>query len=64
MMNKIPLNIEDTSVEIYARIVKSEAQKYGCDVVIDFSDQNRNFFFKDKDDCNSHILADVKDIFI
>jgi hypothetical protein len=63
-MNKIPLNIEDTSVEIFARIVKSEANKYGCDVEVDFSDENRDFFFKDEDECNSHIVADVRDIFV
>ncbi len=63
-MNKIPLNIEDTSVEIFALIVKSEANKYGCDVAIDFSDENRDFFFTVEDECNSHILEDVKDIFI
>jgi hypothetical protein len=63
-MNKIPLNIEDTSVEIFARIVKSEANKYGCDVEVDFSNENRDFFFKDEDECNSHIVADVRDIFV
>ncbi len=63
-MNKIPLNIEDTSVEIFAHIVKSEANKYGCDVAIDFSDGNRAFFFPVDDECNSHILKDVQKIFI
>ncbi|MBA3028072.1 MAG: hypothetical protein FP816_04545 [Desulfobacteraceae bacterium] len=40
----IPLNIQDTNDEIFARIAKAVSKKYGCTLEIDF--QNGNHMVK------------------
>ena len=54
---------EDVTDEVSARILKAEAKKYDCDVIIDYSNDNRKYQFSQEDECNDHILKDVVDIF-
>ena len=66
-MSKIPLdmvNVEDTSIEIYARIVKAKGKQYKCSVDIDFEDGKRVCTFSNEDqECVTHIMEEVKDMF-
>jgi hypothetical protein len=66
-MSKIPLdmvNVKDTSIEIYARIVKAKGKQYECSVDIDFKDGNRVCTFSNEDqECVTHIMEEVKDMF-
>ncbi|MEE4357368.1 MAG: hypothetical protein V2I97_12955 [Desulfococcaceae bacterium] len=66
-MNKIPIIMEDTSMEILARIAKSEAGKYNCSMHIDYSGTNRNITFAGdmtgNTECAGKILESVKNIF-
>ena len=54
---------EDVTNEISARILKAEAKKYDCNVIIDYSDEKRICQFSQEDECNDHILKDVANIF-
>jgi hypothetical protein len=67
-MSKIPLdgvNIEDTTIEIYARIVKAKGKQYECSVDIDFEDGKRVCTFSNEDqEYVPHIMEEVKDMFI
>lgn len=62
-MNRIPLVMEDTSMEIFARIAKSEARKFDCSVDIDYSGNNRLVSLSGDSTCAPHILEGVKNIF-
>ena len=63
MKNSIPVNIEDTNAEVFARIVKSTATKYDCSMEINFQDGKRETRFIGDRDLKSHIIDDVKSIF-
>jgi len=60
----IPLRIEDTSMEIYARIARAEAHKYDCSIDIDFSDSNRNISLRGDKSNVPYIMEEVKNIFM
>ncbi len=62
MSNKIPVHIEETNQEILARIIKATAQKYNCNLVIDFSNGNRTVEFTGDEACKPLIVAKLKDI--
>lgn len=62
-MSNIPINIESTNSEIWARIVKAEARKYDCSVNIDFSDGNRKVEFVGDQTYMPHILEEVHNLF-
>lgn len=52
--------MENTNVEILARIVKAEAKKYDCSVDIDFNDGNRLTRFVGDKEYASYILEEVE----
>ncbi len=62
MSNKIPVKIEETNQEVFARIIKATARKYNCNLVIDFSDGNRKVEFTGDEACKPLIVAELKDI--
>ncbi len=62
-MSNIPISIESTNSEIWARIAKAEARKYDCSVNIDFSNGNRTVQFIGDQAYVPHILAEVRNIF-
>lgn len=64
IMNHIPLNLEDTSLEVFARIARSEAHKYDCSVDIDYSGSNRNIRLNGDRSCAPYIMEELKNIFI
>ncbi len=63
-MNHIPLNLEDTSMEIFARIARQEAHKYDCSMDIDYTGTNRNIRMRGDCACTPQILENLKNIFI
>ncbi|MGE0086238.1 MAG: hypothetical protein AB7S75_17660 [Desulfococcaceae bacterium] len=63
-MNHIPVRIEDTSLEVFARIARSEAHKYDCSMDIDYSGTNRNIRMRGDCACGPHIMEELKNIFI
>ena len=62
MSNKIPVHIEETNQEVLARIIKATAQKYNCNLVIDFSNGNRKVEFTGDEACKPLIVAKLKNI--
>ena len=62
MSSKIPVQIEETNQEVLARIIKATAQKYNCNLVIDFSNGNRKVEFTGDEACKPLIVAKLKDI--
>ncbi len=62
-MANVRLFIRDATVEVFARIVKAEAAKYGCDMRVEY-DEGENFVrFLGDTECVPHIVEDVKKIF-
>lgn len=53
------VKIDNVSAEIFARIVKTTAKKYGHDVEIDFSGGKRVVKFKGDADVEKHIIGEV-----
>ncbi len=62
-MDNIKLQIEDATMEVFARIVKAEANKYDCSMDIDFQEGRRKTRFIGEPAYAQHILQDVKNIF-
>ncbi len=62
-MNNLNINVENTNVEILARIVKAEAKKYDCSVDIDFNDGKRVTRFVGDKDYAPHILEEIEGYF-
>jgi len=62
-MNHIPLNLEDTSMEVFARIARSEARKYDCSMDIDYSGTNRNIRLHGDSAYAPQIMENLKNIF-
>jgi len=62
-MSVVNVNIEDTSMEILARIARVEARKYDCSLEINFSDQNREVNLVGDDTYVPYILEDVQKMF-
>ncbi len=63
MADKIPIVVEDTNVEVLARIVKSISKKYGCEVNIDFANGNRKFELNCEKEYVPVIEEEIRDIF-
>jgi len=62
MSNKIPVQIEETNKEVLARIIKATAQKYNCNLVIDFSNGNRKVEFTGDEACKPLIVEELQNI--
>jgi hypothetical protein len=63
MERVIPTSIEDASLEVLARIIKSTSQQYGCSMRIDFSEGRREAIFIGDEELKPHIAAEVEEIF-
>ena len=59
----IPLKIEDTNIEILARIVKAASRKYDCSMDIDFQNGNRKVEFIGDETYKPFIAEEVECIF-
>lgn len=62
-MNTLNINMENTNVEILARIVKAEAKKYDCSMDIDFNDGKRVMRFVGDMEYAPYILEEVEGYF-
>lgn len=56
----IPTSLEDTSMEVLARIVKSTSRHYGCSMEIDFKDGRRQAKFIGDEELKPHIADEVE----
>ncbi len=61
--NMVPIQFEDTNLEIMARIVKAASHKYNCDVEIDFSNGVRKVVFMGDEEMKAYITEEILDIF-
>jgi hypothetical protein len=59
----IPVKIEDTNIEILARIVKAASRKYDCSMDIDFQNGNRKVKFIGDETFKPFIAEEVECIF-
>ena len=60
---KVPIQFEDTNVEVLARIVKAAARKYDCSTEIDFQNGRRRAHFIGTEACKGFIAEEVMQIF-
>jgi hypothetical protein len=63
MSNKIPIKLEDTNLEVLARIAKAASRKFDCSMKIDFNNGNRRVEFIGDDIYKPLIVEEVKEIF-
>jgi len=63
MSPAVQVRIEDANLEVMARIVKATAQKYGCDVEIDFNNGTRKAVFTGDEEAKSLIFDKILDMF-
>jgi hypothetical protein len=63
MSNKIPIKVEDTNLEVLARIAKAASRKFDCSMKIDFNNGNRQIEFIGDDSYKALIIEEVKEIF-
>ena len=56
------INIENTTYEVMARIMKAASHKYGCDIEIDFSGESRKINFVGDQSMKSHIAVEVMEM--
>lgn len=63
MKDIIPVYIEDTRIEILARIAKVVSKKYGCTMRIDFLDGQRRVEFVGDNTIKSDIAEELRNIF-
>jgi len=63
MSNKIPIKLEDTNIEVLARIVKAASRKFDCSMEIDFTNGNRKVEFIGDDFYKPLIVEEVEEIF-
>ena len=59
----IPINQEETNLEILARIAKAAARKFDCSLDIDFSEGNRHIEFIGDENNKNLIAAEIEHIF-
>lgn len=59
----IPINHEETNLEVLARIVKVAARKFDCSVHIDFSNGNRRIEFIGDETSKALIAAEMEYLF-
>ena len=60
---KIPIQFEDTNLEVLARIVKAASKKYDCSVNINFNDGNRKAEFVGDETYKPYIAEEIQDMF-
>ncbi len=63
MSNKIPIRLEDTNIEVLARIVKAASRKFDCSMKIDFTNGNRKVEFVGDEFYKPLIVEEVEEIF-
>jgi len=59
----IPVKIEDTNIEVLARIVKAASRKFDCSMDIDFKNGNRKVEFIGDEIYKPLITEEVEYIF-
>jgi hypothetical protein len=59
----IPINHEETNLEILARIAKAAARKFDCSLHIDFSNGNRRIEFIGDETNKALIAAEMEYLF-
>ena len=59
----IPINHEETNLEVLARIAKAAARKFDCSLHIDFNDGNRCIEFIGDETNKALIAAEVEYLF-
>jgi hypothetical protein len=63
MTDLIPVKIEDTNIEVLAKIVKAASRKYDCSMDIDFQDGNRKAEFIGDEIFKPFIAEEIESIF-
>jgi hypothetical protein len=63
MPDTIPIKIEETNMEVLARIVKATSRKFDCSMEIDFQNGNRKAEFVGDDKLKPFIAEEVEYIF-
>jgi len=63
MLDIIPVKIEETNMEVLARIVKATSRKFDCSMNIDFQNGNRKVQFIGDEIFKPLIEEDVEFIF-
>lgn len=56
------VNIENTTYEVMARIMKAASHKYNCDIEIDFSCERRKINFIGDQSMKPHIAVEVMEM--
>ena len=56
------INIENTTYEVMARIMKAASHKYNCDIEIDFSCERRKINFIGDQSMKPHIAVEVMEM--
>lgn len=59
----IPINHEETNLEVLARIARVAAQKFNCSLKIDFSNGNRRIEFIGDETSKALIAAEMEYLF-
>lgn len=59
----IPINHEETNLEVMARIAKATARKYDCSLHIDYSNGNRRIEFVGDETHKALIAAEMASLF-
>ncbi len=59
----IPINREETNLEVLARIAKAMARKYDCSLNIDYSNGNRRIEFIGDETDKALIAAEMELLF-
>ncbi len=59
----IPINREETNLEVLARIAKATARKYNCSLNIDYSNGNRRIEFIGDETDKALIAAEMESLF-
>ncbi len=56
------VNVENTTYEVIARIMKAASHKYNCDIEIDFSCGKRKINFVGDSSMKPHIAVEVMEM--
>jgi hypothetical protein len=59
----LPITIEETNIEVLAKIIKAECEKLDCTLNIDFKNGHREIEYVGEEEYRSHIAQQVFDIF-
>jgi hypothetical protein len=61
-MDVMDVNVENTTYEVMARIMKAASHKYNCDIEIDFSGESRKINFIGDSNMKPHISVEVMEM--